>query len=398
MNRLPKPPLGTAPVVNKTGFAAEAVMFEAPSPRIGRTLIVKATCEMTDASVAHPAAAQLALVAADHQHGDPKISAIRYESDFVPFKPRADALCVGNAYPNRGKPGPNCIAAFGVGSWLKQIVVVGDRTWKAGAITTAPTAPEPFVSMPVSFERAYGGRDPSDPDGLRWFAQNPIGKGYTTSENALRAGLALPNLEDPAHLIRSWKDQPVPQSFGPVGRTWQPRLACAGTYDKRWLEPDPPIVPEDFDEAYYNCAPRDQQIDGYLRGDETVRVKNMHPVHVDLTFTLPKMRVRCLADREREAGRQLEDVPTHLDTLWVDMEAMMAVLVWRARLLDSAAAGVSHLLVISEPLESAASPPEAHRHHIDEFEAAEAEPDFGEQGLEPADIAQGIPDLEEASA
>jgi hypothetical protein len=184
---------------------------------------------------------------------------------------------------------------------------------------------------------------------------------------------------------RSWKDQPAPQAFGPVGRTWQPRFARVGTYDARWLEPGAPALPADFDERYYNCAPDDQQVEGYLRGDEKVRVVNMHPVHSDLTFRLPKLRVRCLADRERAGRRQLEDVPTHLDTLWVDMEALLLVLVWRARLDARAAESASHLLVVSEALGDAPASPETYRHLVDAYDAAEAEPADDEPLLEPVE-------------
>jgi hypothetical protein len=377
--------MGDAALVNVTRLPAEVLEFVGPDGRRGTSVIVKATFTIAGE---RPALADLQLpLAGDVPGGDPRTAALRYESDFVPWKPRADALCVGKAYPARGNGGTHCVVAFGVGNWLKQILVTGDRTWKVGIarLGNTPTDPEPFTAMPVSFENAYGGRDPADAAGLRVFGRNPIGKGYTTSSAALDR-LPLPNLEDPANRIRSWKDQPAPRSFGPVGRTWQPRFTRVGTYDDRWLEPGAPALPADFDEGYYNCAPEDQQIDGHLRGDEKVRVVNMHPARADLTFRLPKLRVRCLAERERAGRRQLEDVPTHLDTLWVDTEALLLVLVWRARLDEKAAEELRHLLVLTEPLGDAPAPLEAHRHHIAAFEAAEAEPEDEEPVLEPVEF------------
>src|SRR4029450_10196146 len=92
----------------------------------------------------------------DVARGDPRTMALRYESDFVPWKPRADALCVGNAYPGDAKRATPCVAAFGVGGWLKQILVTGNRTWKTGIarLGNTPTAPEPFTVMAVSFQHA----------------------------------------------------------------------------------------------------------------------------------------------------------------------------------------------------------------------------------------------------
>lgn len=52
-----------------------------------------------------------------------------------------------------------------------------------------------------------------------------------------------------------------PAGFGPLGKAWAPRLALAGTYDARWLDERHPRLPEDFDFAYWNGAPADQQID-----------------------------------------------------------------------------------------------------------------------------------------
>ena len=45
-------------------------------------------------------------------------------------------------------------------------------------------------------------------------------------------------------------------AFGPVGRSWQPRIRWAGTYDQKWMDEKFPFLPEDFDERYYQCRPR----------------------------------------------------------------------------------------------------------------------------------------------
>lgn len=378
-------------LIPATSLPAQVVPFGGRSA--GSTIIVKGSWRIGPAGALDPLDEAIPIEPLDRCAGEPGQCSVRYESDLAPHKPKADLLCVGSAWANRGKPGPGCVVSFGVGNWLKQIQVIGNRAWKAsmGGHWNSPTEPQPFVSMPVTWENAFGGRDPADPEKRRIFAQNPIGKGYASNETAL-GGLSLPNLEDPAKRMTGPKDQPPPRCFGPVGRTWQPRLKLAGTYDRRWTEPGgaPPPVPDDFNEAFYNCAPADQQIAGYLRGDEKVRLVNMHAVHADLTFVLPKLRVRCLADRQREGRRQLEDLPTNLDTLWVDTEAMTLVLVWRARLLAGASAGVAWLVVVSEPLGSAPAPPEAYRHHVEAFEAEEAGP--ADPEIEPADVAPGVPD------
>ena len=59
--------------------------------------------------------------------------------------------------------------AFGVGRWLEQILVTGNCTWKVGItrLGNTPTDAAPFSAMLVSFENAYGGREPAGGTGLR---------------------------------------------------------------------------------------------------------------------------------------------------------------------------------------------------------------------------------------
>ena len=49
--------------------------------------------------------------------------------------------------------------------------------------------------------------------------------------------------------------------------------------------------------------------------------------------------------------------------------------------------GVRHLLVISERVGDAPASPDAHRHHLDAFEAEEADPGDEEPVLEPVEAA-----------
>jgi hypothetical protein len=47
-----------------------------------------------------------------------------------------------------------------------------------------------------------------------------------------------------------------------------------------------PLLPNDFDDRYYHCAPHDQQVPGYLKGGETVEIYGMSP-YGSLKFKLP---------------------------------------------------------------------------------------------------------------
>ena len=56
--------------------------------------------------------------------------------------------------------------------------------------------------------------------------------------------------------LRRWNDRPRPAGFGPIAAHWQPRAASRGTYDERWKRDRQPLLPDDFDDRFYQCAPR----------------------------------------------------------------------------------------------------------------------------------------------
>lgn len=337
-----------------------------------RYVIVKGCYQAPDDGTAR-AGEGMPLVA-DTYTGEAEVSAVRYESDFVPFKPRADVLCVGNAYPPGGRPDTECFVRLRVGPVDKSIHVIGDRQWEPalGGLSVRMSRPEPFTSVPVSYDRAFGGKDISKPGGHRIYRPNPVGHGYSKWGSKL-PGLPLPNLEDPHDPIRSWRDRPRPMSFGPVGRTWEPRIDRAGTFNRRWLKHRAPELPEDFDSGYYNAAPDDQQIPGYLRGNEEVFVQNMHPTHSNFRCRLPGIRIRAFIDRE--AIHQLEEITMNLDTLWLDMEALQMVLVWRGQVPAPHPGDDAPVLIVEERLNDPPRPASSYRPLLEEYAAAEAEVD-----------------------
>jgi len=347
-------------VVNMGPIAAQSVLFSMMRGHAGLIGVIKGTFEFINGGPATHASEQMQLSNNDVDAGEDNATVVRYESDFVPVKPHADILCVGNAYAPGGRPATECMVSFGVGKWNKTIRVIGNRVWrsKLRRWIVFPTDPEPFISLPVSYENTYGGTDVFLEKEPQPYAANPIGKGYCKSGKGLD-GLPLPNLEDPAHPIKSWGDRPRPMGFGPIGRTWQPRLKKAGTYDEKWIKERAPALPLDFDEGYYNCAPEDQQIP-YLRGDEEVRVTNMHPQYPNFVSRLPGIRVRCLFQRDLQSDF-VEEMPMNLDTLWIDMEQLQMVLVWRGRIDSKGLPEDTTFLTVQEALSSAQRPRESYR-------------------------------------
>ncbi|PWG63255.1 DUF2169 family type VI secretion system accessory protein [Spiribacter halobius] len=237
-------------------------------------------------------------------------TALEHPSDAVPWKPRADVLLRGTAHaPRTGRPRPAMRVGIRVGELAKTLAVFGPRRFRGGLLGTSISEPEPVNEVALTYENAYGGE--GDP-------RNPVGKG--------RNGDELPNIEYLDQLIQGRGDRPDPAGFGPLSPNWEPRRGMVGSYGGDYLERRWPGFPDDFDWSYFNAAPRDQQVDGYLRGDEAVSLEGLHPDHGLIRTQLPGIRVVCI--REDHDGR-VERLPMNLDTLWIDADAGEIHLVWR---------------------------------------------------------------------
>src|SRR5690349_6566741 len=119
---------------------------------------------------------------------------------------------------------------------------------------------EPFTSMDVSMDRAYGGPG---------HAPNPWGRGRT----ALDGELLLPNLEQVKNVITAPSSKPDPVVLGPLPMTWPERINLAGTYDQHYMRERWPWLPRDLDWRFFMEAPHDQQLpQGHWRGDEPIEI------------------------------------------------------------------------------------------------------------------------------
>lgn len=169
---------------------------------------------------------------------------------------------------------------------------------------------------------------------------NPLGQGYARKwylKAARIKQLAAPQIESPqtpfsaGSFWRSLSDRktgsPEPAGLGPVGRAWQPRRARAGTYDENWKSRRWPLLPEDFDFGYWNCAPADQQT-AYLEGDEHLFLENLvapdspgslrdEEGNTSVRLKLPGHRVFVLARFENGGLYPLRSV---IDTLHLELE------------------------------------------------------------------------------
>jgi hypothetical protein len=191
------------------------------------------------------------------------------------------------------------------------------------------TSSLPFDRVPLLYERAFGGwdRQHKDPDRPAFEPRNPVGIGLRTRWHAGEETVAVPNLEDPAHLIQRFDDRPAPAGFGFLSPHWQPRAALSGTCDAAWMQTRMPKLPADFDRRFFNAASPGLVLPSRLRGDEQVTVMGASPAG-RIDFKLPA-QTEPVVDVELRRGRK-ETLQTELDTVIVDMDDMTLTLLWRA--------------------------------------------------------------------
>lgn len=137
-----------------------------------------------------------------------------------------------------------------------------------------------------------------------------------------------------------------PQGLGPLCKAWAPRLALAGTYDEAWLEQRHPLLPKDFDFAYWNGAPQDQQIDfPDLTKGYTLYTQGLTPGSGYMRVDIPPHRAVTLADL---GGLHLP-FAMQVDTMLLDTDDMTLTLVWRCALLKTTAPQTLEARFITDP-------------------------------------------------
>ena len=268
-------------------------------------------------------------------YGSPGQSSLRYDTELVLQKPATDILLLGHAHAPAGKAVTRLDVSLTVGRQTKTLRVTGDRTWRSEPLTTHPTAPIPFMMMPMTYERAFGGgvRAGSLPD--EFDPRNPVGTGRAGTP-ARAQGMPLPNIEYPGAMIEDWRQRPAPAGFGPVDRSWQPRLSRAGTYDDGWSSSRKPLWPEDLQPRFFQSAPDDQCGQGLLSGGEPVVLEGLSPQGT-LKFQVPKL---WFTFRTYFGSRPMEH-RAHLETVIIEPDVPRVIVAWKTTL---ACHGRDHLL------------------------------------------------------
>lgn len=339
-------------LLNDTPFPVAWQHGRVQADKDSLTIVVKGTFALANraAAVALPEGEQAPLTG-DEPADASADAAIAYDSDWSLYKPAADVVVTGRCHAPEGTA-----TRVGIGLALgehlrKHLVVTGERYWLPGG--REPSAPRPFRSVSLGWESAFGGAG---------FAANPVGRGAVPIDGPEGRPLhPLPLIEDPAALVRRPDDKPAPAGLGPVNRRWPQRAPRSGTFDEAWIDHGWPYLPADFDWRHFQAAPADQQLDGYLAGDEAFLLTHMHAEIPEYRGVLPGFRLQAFTAREDGDVTRWRGLRLRLDTAWFDMAQERLTLVWRGLTPVSGRdfPELSELLIVRTPLAEAPLPVDA---------------------------------------
>ena len=272
---------------------------------------------------------QVPVTLADSYHGDPAASSLKAPSELHIAKPGTDVLLIGSAWAPAGRPARQTHVSVAVAERQVTMLVTGDRVWRDGR----PSDPRPFESMPLVWERAFGGSHRQGETVLSE-ERNPVGCGFAGEPPAADQkdppppnleGQPLPNIERPDAPLAQAGQKPAPICLAPIAASWLPRRAFAGTYDERWQRSRAPYLPDDFDARFLQCAAPEFAFDRYLTGGEQVRVAGAS-ADGQFAFTIPDPRLVVAVT----IGGATEEPQAHLETLWLEPDQNRVCFTWRA--------------------------------------------------------------------
>jgi len=314
-------------LINQSPFQAVALPAVCHEDNHHVIVVIKGTFALGETgNEVYVADEQAEINLADVYWGEPGKSSLKYESDIAIVKPGTDVILIGKARSNRGTV-LQLDVNLRVGALKKVIRVFGNRRWERAGNSWRMTPTEPFESMPLVYEYAYGGINPwKTPDGPEDVdRRNPIGTGYADEQSHRAVNrIRLPNLELPDQLITDIRQRPEPAGFGFVARNWLPRSAMMGTYDKAWVDQRNPLLPTDFDPMSYSAASKGLRADQFFTGGEQVLIDNVS-VKGQLNFALPKNRVKVIT----YINEQRVEHQTQMDTVVIEPGRNRLILTWR---------------------------------------------------------------------
>jgi hypothetical protein len=147
----------------------------------------------------------------------------KMETDMPFMKGGVDLFVWGVARPPKGKPVDHMEVGVELSPpdpdkdtrpvFLRRASVSGKRVWiRRDGAHLVPSAAGLFLEMPLTLEKAFGGKGEWDGLEVPWM-ENPAGIGFCMFE-AEAEGTPLPHLEEPDAPMKAWNDRPPVCGFG----------------------------------------------------------------------------------------------------------------------------------------------------------------------------------------
>lgn len=311
------------------------LQFQSLTPdgqRMG-VMVLRGTFAIVRGQPLRPIPVQDPVALRDHYCGEPSASSLIYEADIAPLKPKSDITLNAVAHSPNGKLHRDWHVNVRIGSLTKGLVAQGPSAWQHFAIRGwKKTQAIPCREVPVIYERAYGGQYPMGDGSILSEERNPIGTGWIDSRVTPRdREIPAPQIIAPGEPDHEPGKRYVPQGFLPIPAHWESRRLRAGRFDKAWRDTQWPLLPRDFDYAFYNNAHPSLIYPGYLSGSEVVELQGLSTHSQAIVFQLPGYR---LAGLQRCRSGEMRPFMCVLDTVHIDIASSNTAehrvhLVWR---------------------------------------------------------------------
>ncbi|WP_345769031.1 DUF2169 domain-containing protein [Citrobacter amalonaticus] len=260
-------------IKNQTPYATKGTWVRGRQGEEIWTVALKATWDILPDGTTRLSSVQSPVNAGSVLHSDG--TSLLYDTDLGPEKNATDIILNGCAQTPVGEKTSSVAVGLKAGNITRLARVYGDRIWNGQQYSM----PEPFERMPLGYNKMDRGQ--FFPFCSSYF--NPAG--IPVDEQPETGVSALPNIEFQG-------DDKTP-GFGPLPRHWPGRLQFAGTYDEKWQQEQSPLLPNDLDERYWQCAPPTLYAGGRLKGGEAVCLGNLAPPGYGhnglLIFALPRI-------------------------------------------------------------------------------------------------------------
>jgi hypothetical protein len=317
-------------LINRTPFSPFAFQSLDLSGGAFQVVVLKGTFDIVPGAPPALASRQEPVLTEEEPHDASSPTSIRAEDDLAPFKPRTDIVVTATSYAPRNEPAREWLAGVSLGRVQKRVLVTGLRVWTHSTLSGwSLGAPIPTAAVPLRYDCAFGGVAKRR-NGDEAYRENPVGRGFVDTEMAdTSKPIAAPTILTPDFRPPPLGGRYPVEGLSAIHRSWQPRLAKAGTLDSAWAKARHPRQPEDFDYAFYNCAHPDLIYPGYVGGGEEVRLERLCREHEIVCFRLPA-HVVGVAITDKVGYRY--GGAARLDTVHIDTERMKLLLVFRATL------------------------------------------------------------------